>query len=427
MLTNQNSPFIFITTNYRLGPFGFGYGQQYLSHGSANSGLLDVVVALEWVNMHVSAFGGDPQRVTLGGSSAGAVATSLMQFVRGVPHLAGLFLNSGSAEANPLARTSDGYPDVYPQLVNLTGCGDPATAETTAATFECLRSVNASSLNNASQTLRSMEPFAVGFPWNPSVDGTVLTDFPRTLLKTGVFRRLPILAGDCEDEGTIFVSTKTNTTDQVVQQVQYQQATFFTNGTIDELLRLYPDDPAVGSPYNTGNDTFGLDAQFKRIASLYGDLGFQSSRRDTLEQINKHHYPKTWTWNFNGLPSNTPYDGVSHTSDLDYWFAQKAARTPTAAGVAQLQATMVQYFVNFIYHSDPSPAASGNVTHWPRYHENGQHANMLNLTGNNDTSAAVVVQDDFRQAPIAYINSVSHSRSLSTRLTPQLTSADHMT
>jgi hypothetical protein len=37
---------------------------------------------------------------------------------------------------------------------------------------------------------------------------------------------------------------------------------------IDKLLELYPDDPALGSPYNTDNETFGLDSGWKRAASL---------------------------------------------------------------------------------------------------------------------------------------------------------------
>lgn len=46
-----------------------------------------------------------------------------------------------------------------------------------------------------------------------------------------------------------------------------------------ELLRLYPDDPALGSPFGTGNETFGAGAQYKRGAAILGDLGMQAPRR----------------------------------------------------------------------------------------------------------------------------------------------------
>ncbi len=45
----------------------------------------------------------------------------------------------------------------------------------------------------------------------------------------------------------------------------------------DKLLKLYPDDPALGSPFNTGNETFGLSSQFKRAAALRAPFWFISS------------------------------------------------------------------------------------------------------------------------------------------------------
>jgi hypothetical protein len=52
----------------------------------------------------------------------------------------------------------------------------------------------------------------------------------------------------------------------------------------NKLLKLYPDIPALGSPYNTGNETFGLSPQFKRIASYVGDNGMHALRRFTNKQ-----------------------------------------------------------------------------------------------------------------------------------------------
>jgi acetylcholinesterase len=41
---------------------------------------------------------------------------------------------------------------------------------------------------------------------------------------------------------------------------------------IDAILALYPDVPALGSPYGTGNQTFGLDSNYKRFASFCGSF-----------------------------------------------------------------------------------------------------------------------------------------------------------
>lgn len=65
-----------VETNYRTGPFGF------LSTGDlvipGNAGMKDMVLALKWVNQNIALFGGDPQKVTVFGQSAGGAAVGLL-------------------------------------------------------------------------------------------------------------------------------------------------------------------------------------------------------------------------------------------------------------------------------------------------------------------------------------------------------------
>lgn len=71
MNTNGND-FITVEIQYRLGAFGFLASEDVKAHGQLNAGLLDQRSALQWVQEHISKFGGDPSRVTIGGESAGA-------------------------------------------------------------------------------------------------------------------------------------------------------------------------------------------------------------------------------------------------------------------------------------------------------------------------------------------------------------------
>jgi carboxylesterase type B len=66
-------PVIYVSINYRLAGFGFLGGKEILADGSANLGLQDQRMALEWVSDNIAAFGGDPTRVILWGQSAGSM------------------------------------------------------------------------------------------------------------------------------------------------------------------------------------------------------------------------------------------------------------------------------------------------------------------------------------------------------------------
>ncbi len=71
MNTNGNG-FIHVEMQYRLGAFGYLSSEDVRNNGVLNAGLLDQRFAIEWVQKHISQFGGDPKRVTIGGESSGA-------------------------------------------------------------------------------------------------------------------------------------------------------------------------------------------------------------------------------------------------------------------------------------------------------------------------------------------------------------------
>lgn len=64
---------VVVTTNYRLGPFGFLSTQDTVIPG--NQALKDQLLALKWVKQNIHLFGGDPEKVTINGQSAGAALT----------------------------------------------------------------------------------------------------------------------------------------------------------------------------------------------------------------------------------------------------------------------------------------------------------------------------------------------------------------
>ena len=86
---------------------------------------------------------------------------------------------------------------------------------------------------------------------------------------------------------------------------------------IDKLFTLYPGDITKGSPFDTGNQTFGLSSQFKRAAALLGDVSFQSQRRAWIQAASNRGV-KTFAYLFTDHPPtlNPRLGGecFSHTS-----------------------------------------------------------------------------------------------------------------
>jgi carboxylesterase type B len=99
----QGKPIVFVAVNYRLGGFGFLPGKEVLADGSANLGLLDQRLGLQWVADNIAAFGGDPGKVTIWGESAGAISVldQMMLYdgdnnYNGKPLFRAAIMNSGS-------------------------------------------------------------------------------------------------------------------------------------------------------------------------------------------------------------------------------------------------------------------------------------------------------------------------------------------
>ena len=90
--------------------------------------------------------------------------------------------------------------------------------------------------------------------------------------------------------GTLFVPTSTSTEEQVlfaaltsVHPTKDGNVPPNVLATVKRLMALYPENPAEGSPFGTGNETFGLSSQYKRAAAILGDMSFQGPRRQWIQ------------------------------------------------------------------------------------------------------------------------------------------------
>jgi para-nitrobenzyl esterase len=212
----RNFDVVVVQTNHRLGLLGFLYldelpGSEY--EGSGNQGILDIALALAWVNENIAVFGGDPDNVMIFGESGGGAKTSCLY---AMPEAAPYF-NKASIESGPGVR-------MY-------------TSEMAAATTEILLKeldiapkdwrrlldVPAAELHRVqskfpfvpphqkkSKTGGITESFRGGF--GPVVDGKVLPHHPFDPVATAVSKYKPLLVGWNEDEYTFFAWERGDTT-----------------------------------------------------------------------------------------------------------------------------------------------------------------------------------------------------------------------
>ena len=201
---------VVVAMNYRLGPFGF-LAHPQLSAESANGasgnyGLLDQIEALRWVKRNVAAFGGDPDRVTIFGESAGGNSVYALLLS---PLAKGLFqraISQSGASLNfaDLKQSHYGFrPAEVAGLEFAKKCGAAAGSGQLAA----LRAMNADDVLKASsgfETARSLEFRSDRLRFGPIVDGWVIPDDPMTLFDKGQVNAVPLLVGANANEGSLF-------------------------------------------------------------------------------------------------------------------------------------------------------------------------------------------------------------------------------
>ncbi|KAH9990543.1 alpha/beta-hydrolase [Xylariaceae sp. FL0662B] len=358
---DQGKPFVTVAVNYRVGGFGFLAGKEILADGASNLGLLDQRMALEWVQDNIGAFGGDPEKVTIWGESAGAISVFDQMALYGGDNTyngkklfrAGI-MNSGSiVPADPVdcARCQD----VYDTVVAEAECADASD------TLQCLREADYDTFLNAANSVPGIISYqSVALSYVPRPDGVVLPKSPDVLAANGQYAAVPMIVGDQEDEGTLFSLTQSNITDEA-KLVDYLWTVFFHDATreeIQDLVSTYDASILAGSPFNTGilNSPY---PEYKRLAAILGDLVFTLSRRVFLGTAVAAH-PDVPAWSYlASYDYGTPILGTFHGSDILQVFY---GILPNHASKA-----IQSYYISFVHTMDPNDGTSTEFLEWPQW------------------------------------------------------------
>ncbi|TBU28362.1 extracellular triacylglycerol lipase precursor [Dichomitus squalens] len=410
----RGTPIVYVSVNYRVGPFGFPQGTEAAQLGALNVGLKDQLAGLSWVQKHIRAFGGDPTKVTIFGQSAGSISIAQLYLNSGLEKygVRGAIFESGSAGSLPIFDASR-REVVWDSFVgNTTACTD-ATA---GATFGCLRNATTSDLLSSWETIAAL--FPEPFLFSPVIDGPngIIPDLPSKLLAAGHFSKIPFIAGTVLDEGTDFVPQSISSEQELIEFLVISDNPF--NPTLSTkfqqdiatLLQLYPDIPALGSPFGTGNETFGLSSEYKRASALLGDASFQAPRREWIQTAAAAGVT-TYGYIFTDqhAAAADPAAGVQHASEIPYVYGDPTV-TESNMGVGVLATSMTHYWISFAVSGTPNDGKGLPRTAWPQYQPNNQvliQFDTTNLTSDLSKATFAIIPDTYRAQQISFINSIS--------------------
>lgn len=383
-----NQPVIVVTMNYRLGVYGFLGGTAVKEEDNGNAGLLDQRAALQWVQDNIGQFGGNPEKVTVFGESAGAMSTFAhlvsndgdIRGNSGKPLFRGAIMQSGAVL--PQDYIDSPFPQkMFTQFAGNAGCGGLNNVDT----MYCLRSKSASTITKAQNSFSALEFF--GIPeifdaYSPRCDYSYLRDSPRKLLRSGKIAKIPYITGNQEDEGTLISFALKTLTSYDFRNALDKLFYKASNAQKTKIEQLYPPLLSAGAPFRTGIFN-AVTPQFKRMAALLTDLLFHSGRRQYLQSTSD--ISGRWNYFATTLHNLVPTLGTFHANDLIWqWFLDLGPYK-----------VYQDYFIAFANHLDPNVGVS--LRNWPKYTDNGKETLLVTLS---DLS---VTTDNFRQTEIQYL------------------------
>lgn len=337
--THATNPVVLVAINYRLGPLGF-FSHSAIKSKTANFGLLDMIMALQWVNTHISDFGGDPENVTIFGVSAGGMAVNMLMtsaLSKGLFHKA--IAQSGYGTW-PLPSTR--YSKRPPAL-DLDGAELPRAEKLSKALVKSLtraRQTKEILLGLAGQDLMNAQQ---GFQV-PYVDGRSLKAEPGIRFIQNKQHKVPFITGGTSDEGSVMNSSG------------YSADDFSRGFGADQkrMRKLYQRD--FNRDDNSGWARVFGDNRYLLAAQVQGEAM-------ALSQEN------TWLYYFDFVPNQFKKKWLGTPHGMDAWlmFNGHANKNPEAQ---RLSSEIRSYWLNLAHYGNPNGPTSHNATelvHWPTY------------------------------------------------------------
>jgi len=334
---------IFVSFNYRLGVFGFLAHPELTAesphHSSGNYALLDQLAAIEWVKKNISAFGGDPDKITVAGQSAGSASVNCLlasPLSKGLFH--GAIAESGSLVLeNPLLRMRS-----------------LASAEKSGA--DLVRKLNVTSLKDLrALTAEDLQTRAAGL-YSPIVDGYIMPANVAEIYKEDRQWHMPFLTGWNADEGFIFGISER-------ESFAGQGSAF---GTDSDLFKKY---------FPAQTDSESVVSQIAlAVDKTIGIPQYQWAIKQNANQVSK-----TYLYNFTRKPpaeGEKKRFGAYHTAEIGYALHNLDSIQKNWEMVDRmLEKMMSTCWVQFVKSGNPNGA---ETPAWPAFSDDSPQTMFFN-------------------------------------------------
>ncbi|XP_072543521.1 neuroligin-2a isoform X2 [Salminus brasiliensis] len=342
---------IVVTMNYRLGVLGFlSTGDQ---SAKGNYGLLDQIQALRWLNENIGHFGGDPERITIFGSGAGATCINLLILSH---HSEGLFQRAIAQSGSAISSWSINYqPLKYTKiLARKVGC----TYGETADLVDCLRRKNFRELVD-----QDIQPARYHIAFGPVVDGDVVPDDPEILMQQGEFLNYDLLIGVNQGEGLKFVDDGGSESEEGISAAAFD----YTISNFVDNLYGYPEGKdilreTIKFMYTDWADRDNGEMRRKTLLALFTDHQWVAPAVATAKLHADYQSPVYFYTFYHHCQTETrpEWADAAHGDEIPYVFgvpmigATDLFPCNFSKNDVMLSAVVMTYWTNFAKTGDPN-------------------------------------------------------------------------